>query len=53
LHLAHNFATIVLVHPVTVSAHSTTSIVTDLALANNIHLSTKTFNISATVDVVS
>ena len=53
LHLAHNFATIVLVHPVTVSAHSTTSIVTDLALANNIHLSTKTFNISATIDVVS
>lgn len=53
LNLAHDFALVVLVHPVTVSAHSTTSIVTDFNLADNIHLSSHTFNMSATVDVVS
>ena len=53
LSLAHDFALIVLVHPVTVSAHSTTSIVTDFNLSNNIHLSSHTFSMSATVDVVS
>ena len=53
LHLAHDFALVVLVHPVTVSAHSTTSIVTDFNLSNNIHVSSHTFSMSATVDVVS
>ena len=53
LSLAHDFALVALVHPVTVSAHSTTSIVTDFDLANNIHVSSHTFSMSATVDVVS
>jgi hypothetical protein len=47
--LAHAFVLVVFVPPVTVSAHATTSIVTDFNLANNINISTKTINMSASV----
>jgi hypothetical protein len=49
LHLAHAFALVVLVSPVTVAAHTTTSMVTDFNLSNDIHMSSKTFNMSASV----
>jgi hypothetical protein len=52
--LAHAFALVVFVHPVTVSAHSTVSMVTGFNLSNNMHLSTNhKFNMSATVNIVS
>ena len=51
--LAHAFALVIFVHPVTVSAHFTTSIVTDFNLSNNIELSAHKFNMNATVDVLA
>ena len=51
--LAHAFALVIFVHPVTVSAHATTSMVTDFNLSNNIELSAHKFNMSATVNVLS
>ncbi len=49
LHLAHAFAVVVFVHPLIVSAHATTSMVTDFNLSNNIQMSSHTFNMSASV----
>ncbi len=53
--LAHAFALVVFVHPVTVSAHATTSMVTNFNLSNNIELNSSAhkFNMSATVNVLS
>ena len=48
-HLAHAFAVVVFVHPLVVSAHATTSMVTDFNLSNNIQMSSHTFNMSASV----
>ncbi len=53
LALSHAFVLIIPVHPVTVSAHATTNIVTDFNLGNDINFTALRFNMSATVDVVS
>ena len=49
LHLSHAFALVIFVHPLTVAAHTTTSMVTDFNLSSDMHLSSKTFTMSASV----
>jgi flagellar basal body-associated protein FliL len=49
LNLTNSFALVVFVTPMVVSAHSTTSMVTDFNLSNNIHMTSREFTMSASV----